>query len=558
MYMHYILDYLLKRDQMNSQKNKNSILKESDTLILTLDGDMQFHPTDALRIVDFVVDNPKIGAAAGFTIPVGTGILELAQKFEYSLQHWLSKSTEETLGSVLVTPGCFSVLRGKALLDTNTLIKFASKATKPAHFLKYYQGEDRWLITLLLKRGWRASYLPFSYAYTIVPSTIEELYKQRRRWNNSIMANMIELCMNWKTIISKNSNISVFFLPYILFQILFFIFAPGAVLISLVGDLDNYLHAKWWIELAINLVPIILFVIVCLTMKQKYQLKLAFVMTIVYSVLQLLKVVFMFVDSITNGLEGQFAYIKIVIFGMVLTGIILHPPHWSTLVGGIFYFAMIPSLYLYSIIYSICNLTDVSWGTRENNTEIKPDANMNIGDKAQTRSNADKVDENSGIHTPMKLSIPTKASNHQQNTINTLSIEEVSFWNKCISTYLKPEHLTATSYNQMKEIEAKLKSMRIYILTFMLVVNSLWVGGVSILHEIHLNVFVPKDVFSFSLYRFGVEKDVEEIKKDFYQVDVVMGLVSISVTLIASIQMVGMICHWISMISYAVSKAKMD
>jgi cellulose synthase/poly-beta-1,6-N-acetylglucosamine synthase-like glycosyltransferase len=35
------------------------------------------------------------------------------------------------------------------------------------------------------------------------------------------------------------------------------------------------------------------------------------------------------------------------------------------LICGIFYFLCIPAGYLFLIIYAICNLHDISWGTRE-------------------------------------------------------------------------------------------------------------------------------------------------------------------------------------------------
>ena len=264
MYMHYLLDYLHKNGQStNSLKRKpNTTLEERDdgALILTLDGDMQFDPCSVLKIIEFVVDKPEIGAACGFILPGGKGILQMVQQFEYSVQHWLSKTTEEVLGSVLCTPGCFSVLRGKALLQSNILAKLASQPTKPAHFLKYDQGEDRWLLTLLLKNGWKASFLPFSYAYTIAPGTVEELYKQRRRWNNSLMANMLELCGNWRSIMSKNNGVSILFLPYIIFQLTLFILAPGSVLLALVGKLGHFFELPRWIALIIHSVPIAFFI----------------------------------------------------------------------------------------------------------------------------------------------------------------------------------------------------------------------------------------------------------------------------------------------------------
>ena len=39
--------------------------------------------------------------------------------FEYAIGHWLQKSTEHIMGCVLCSPGCFSLFRGKALMDQN-------------------------------------------------------------------------------------------------------------------------------------------------------------------------------------------------------------------------------------------------------------------------------------------------------------------------------------------------------------------------------------------------------------------------------------------------------
>ena len=42
--------------------------------------------------------NPKIGASCGRIHPTGTGIMQLYQKFEYAIGHWMFKSTEHILG----------------------------------------------------------------------------------------------------------------------------------------------------------------------------------------------------------------------------------------------------------------------------------------------------------------------------------------------------------------------------------------------------------------------------------------------------------------------------
>lgn len=48
----------------------------------------------------------------------------------------------------------------------------------------------------------------------------------------------------------------------------------------------------------------------------------------------------------------------------------LHPQEVSALLYGIVYYITIPSMYMLLVIYSIFNMNDVSWGTRENAAPI--------------------------------------------------------------------------------------------------------------------------------------------------------------------------------------------
>lgn len=77
------------------------------------------------------------------------------QMFEYAIGHWLQKATEHMIGCVLCSPGCFSLFRGKALMDDNVMKKYTTKSDEARHYVQYDQGEDRWLCTLLLQRGYR-------------------------------------------------------------------------------------------------------------------------------------------------------------------------------------------------------------------------------------------------------------------------------------------------------------------------------------------------------------------------------------------------------------------
>lgn len=167
------------------------------------------------------------------------------QMFEYAIGHWLQKATEHMIGCVLCSPGCFSLFRGKALMDDNVMKKYTLRSDEARHYVQYDQGnildglccllvrivlmglfwlmksfyfagEDRWLCTLLLQRGYRVEYSAASDAYTHCPEGFSEFYNQRRRWVPSTIANIMDLLMDYKHTIKINDNIST---PYIAYQV---------------------------------------------------------------------------------------------------------------------------------------------------------------------------------------------------------------------------------------------------------------------------------------------------------------------------------------------------
>ena len=134
--------------------------------LLTLDGDIDFQPEAITRLVDLMKKNRDVGAACGRIHPIGSGFMAWYQNFEYAIGHWLQKATEHVLGCVLCSPGCFSLFRAKALMDDNVMAKYTTKSEAARDYVQYDQGEDRWLCTLLLQRGWRVEYSAASNAFT--------------------------------------------------------------------------------------------------------------------------------------------------------------------------------------------------------------------------------------------------------------------------------------------------------------------------------------------------------------------------------------------------------
>ncbi|GMR34333.1 hypothetical protein PMAYCL1PPCAC_04528, partial [Pristionchus mayeri] len=205
MYLYYLLAYRLMM-KVDEQARKEII--SENTFILTLDGDVDFTPQCVHLLVDLMKKNRKLGAACGRIHPRGSGLMVWYQKFEYAVGHWLQKATEHMIGCVLCSPGCFSLFRSYALMDDGVTRMYASKTVKPMDYIQYDQGEDRWLCTLLLQRGYRVEYCAASDAQTFAPEGFNEFFNQRRRWIPSTIANIFDLLKDYKNVVQVNESIS--------------------------------------------------------------------------------------------------------------------------------------------------------------------------------------------------------------------------------------------------------------------------------------------------------------------------------------------------------------
>jgi len=348
--------------------NRKAVMAEN-TFILTLDGDINFRPHAVQLLVDLMKKNRNLGAACGRIHPVGSGPMAWYQKFEYAIGHWLQKATEHMIGCVLCSPGCFSLFRAKALMDDNVMRRYTQKSEEALHYVQYDQGEDRWLCTLLLQRGYRVEYSAASDAYTHCPEGFGEFYTQRRRWAPSTMANIFDLLRNYRRTVAVNDSIS---LPYIIYQAMLMIgtiLGPGTIFLMLVGAMVAVFRISNWDSFHLNLVPILLFMIICFTCKNEIQILVAQIMSAAYALLMMAVFVGTAIQMAEDGIASPSAIFFIALTGSFVVAALLHPQEFSCLAPGVLYLLSIPCMYLLLIIYSLINLNVVSWGTREVQTK---------------------------------------------------------------------------------------------------------------------------------------------------------------------------------------------
>uniref|UniRef100_A0A336MER8 chitin synthase n=1 Tax=Culicoides sonorensis TaxID=179676 RepID=A0A336MER8_CULSO len=362
MYMYYLLGHRLM--ELPISVDRKEVIAEN-TYLLTLDGDIDFQPSAVTLLIDLMKKNKNLGAACGRIHPIGSGPMVWYQKFEYAIGHWLQKATEHMIGCVLCSPGCFSLFRGKGLMDDNVMRKYTTRSDQARHYVQYDQGEDRWLCTLLLQRGYRVEYSAASDAYTHCPEGFSEFYNQRRRWVPSTIANIMDLLMDSKRTIKVNDNIS---LLYIFYQSMLMggtILGPGTIFLMLVGAFVAAFKIDNWTSFYYNIVPILMFMLICFTCKASIQLLVAQILSTAYALVMMAVIVGTALQLGEDGIGSPSAIFLIAMTGSFFIASLLHPQEFWCISAGLIYLLSIPSMYLLLILYSIINLNVVSWGTRE-------------------------------------------------------------------------------------------------------------------------------------------------------------------------------------------------
>lgn len=415
MYMNYVIKYRIQEDGLDP----------ANTFILTTDADIDFTSESAVVLLDMLASNEKVGAVCARTHPKGSGPVYWYQIFDYAIGHWLQKPAEHILGCVLCCPGCFSVFRCSALKEV--MEEYSSDVTSALEFLTKDMGEDRWLCTLLIQRGWRLEYCAISEDYTYCPETFEEFFKQRRRWIPSTIANLALLISEAGSITRGNDTVSILFILFQALMVFSTAISPATVILVIATGLQSAYKLSDDITITIIAVLIVMSVIygiICLYTSQKTQLEIAKLMTFIFSVIMAIVVAGIFKDTVNSvipspkltflqppncsnflnplGPNGSISYtdsegyencvkaarylgslpntvgnpgfkfpvststiyLGVLAFVFVVAAV-LHFSEFSCLLQFIWYLIALPSGYLLLLIYSAANLNSQSWGTRE-------------------------------------------------------------------------------------------------------------------------------------------------------------------------------------------------
>jgi len=198
----------------------NRGLKEaSHSIIVSLDADSYLYANALGNIVTNLIDGPPGTAAVAGTVLVRNSrdnILTKLQEWDYFLGIAVVKRIQSLFQGTLVAQGAFSVYLREALEEVG--------GWSPT------VGEDIVLTWALHEKGYRVNYAENAFAFTNVPDTYSQFFRQRKRWARGLFeAFKRHASLLWKPrLITPFVYLNAIF-PYLDAAFLF-AFVPGVIL----------------------------------------------------------------------------------------------------------------------------------------------------------------------------------------------------------------------------------------------------------------------------------------------------------------------------------------
>ncbi|KAJ2992111.1 Chitin synthase, class 2 [Globomyces sp. JEL0801] len=363
----------------------------------------------------------KVGGACGeIKAELGFGWKNLlnpivaAQNFEYKMSNILDKPLESVFGYISVLPGAFSAYRYRALLGRPLEQYFAGENPLADIFTSnLYLAEDRILCFELVTKKDEAyvlKYVKTANAETDVPDTLDELVSQRRRWLNGSFFCSVHALMHFTQIYRSPHS----FYQKVLFTIEFFYNAINLVFTwfgvanfylsfyflfdvrksrsddEFIADDKNDPFAPFGDQVFETLNYIYMFLLFSMFVtalgnrprgtRWLYKSMSVFFATIMalmlfmggWSIRQSIVKYYSdkgnqqnFIDYVRkNPIFRDVAISVFSTYGLYLAASVMHLDPWHIFTSQIQYLFLLPTYLNVFMIYSFCNLHDVTWGTK--------------------------------------------------------------------------------------------------------------------------------------------------------------------------------------------------
>jgi chitin synthase len=311
------------------------------------------------------------------------------QYFEYKIAGIIDKAMESVLGYVSVLPGAFSAYRYRAIqgppLDAYFRHITHSGELDPIS-ANMYLAEDRILCFEIFSKENQAYTLHFvkeAVAECDVPLDIVSLMKQRRRWLNGSFFAQLYAILHFGWILTR-TNHSLARKLLAIFQFLFYVLSlafawlgPAIFYCFMIHTGNDYAAAYLPPSIGSVVVPtlnVMFWLLIVLQLayglgQKPHKAKLFYSVVytffgVVFSTLIVLAVLNIVRSNIEYGLVNPVLLLVSMIIFTYLFASLINGDLLDVLTSMAQYIFMLPTFSIAFPIYSLCNLNDVSWGTK--------------------------------------------------------------------------------------------------------------------------------------------------------------------------------------------------
>jgi len=353
-----------------------------------------------------------------------TSPLAASQNFEYKISNILDKPLESVFGYISVLPGAFSAYRYKALLNgpdgKGPLASYfkgetmhGGSSSAGLFERNMYLAEDRILcfeIVTKKREAWTLKYVKSAKASTDVPTTVPEFISQRRRWLNGSLFASIHATVFFLRIWTSGQGffrklLLQFEFIYNAVQLVFtwtslanyylaFFFLVSSATNNASTDAFNFLSrgaGQAVFEIFLNLyIGIIFVVLVCSLGNRPQGSKWAYTFAMfMFGLCNIIATwcaaytVYLAVPHDVAGWKNfpelveknqtfqQILVAVLATYGLYFIGSFMHLEPWHMFTSFIQYLFLLPSYVNILMMYAMCNLHDVTWGTKGDNGAAK-------------------------------------------------------------------------------------------------------------------------------------------------------------------------------------------
>lgn len=298
-------------------------------------------------------------------------LIILLQKYSiYFYGHIVEKQFDNSFAKCTCLPGAFSLIKYSAFRECLTDFSQIPKSNDLNAINCLELGEDRYLTTLLISRGYNIRYVPNAIAKTYAPDKISSYLIQQRRWFQSTFFNQIELLFFYKNSFLKSSRWG--FIQWIntFLKLVYYLLSIGTVSVIISqGQFFNNLFPPICIALGVWLYSVIFsFSVMNSSMKRTYLWIMFnfFLFTFIFyygmlsGILELIKEF----DKNLITYMTLFLISFIPSFELYIIFNFSPPKEWLKLFLGFILYRFFCGLSPLIMLYTLANIDNRSWGTR--------------------------------------------------------------------------------------------------------------------------------------------------------------------------------------------------